>query len=389
MSYIPKKQGLGTYGCVYRPSFPCNKGKIPNTISKVFYDNNSAIKELEESEVIEDINTNNEFTIKPLDHCKINRSVIDENELLKCGPKWDKNIFTNIVYPDGGVDLYTYSSTIIKESQLFKILYNFVFVLKGLKKLDDSGYIHCDIKPQNMVYNEKINKLFLIDFGLMQKKKNLYRQTHIHRHPYLFYPPEFQLYGNIELINKHNIDYYRNINLSGTIQYWNKVSKLVDDNKYKFKYDIDNKRSTETLEGQKLLRPKVFKISDNEFTNKISSIIDIYSIGITMLILIANSKIKHIKNKSLLKNILNWITSVTQQDYKKRSTINEALENYEVIINNFPKEYNNTIKYNGVFVNIKSKSSSIKKKIHIDQNKILNPKTNRYVKKDGKKLMKK
>lgn len=381
MSSIPKKQGLGTFGCIYRPSFPCKKGKIPNTVSKIFYDDNSAIKEIKESKVIEDINTNNEFTIKPLDHCKINRNIIDENELLKCGPKWDKNIFTNIVYLDGGIDLYTYSSTITTESQLFKILYNFVFVLKGLRKLNENGYLHCDIKPQNMVYNEKINKLFLIDFGLMQKKKYIYKQTYIHRHPYLFYPPEFQLYGNIDLINNYNIGYYRNINLSGTIQYWNKVSKLVNDNVYDFKYDIDNKRSRE-----------ISKISDNEFTNKISSIIDIYGIGITMLILIANSKINYIKNKSLLKNILNWITFVTQQDYKKRSTINEALEDYEVIINNFPKEYINTIKYNGVFVNIKSKSSSIKKKKHNNENKILNPKTNRYVKKDGKigkKLMKK
>ena len=44
-----------------------------------------------------------------------------------------------------------------------------------LEKLHDIGYIHCDIKPDNIMignYNEdesEINKLYLIDMGISQR----------------------------------------------------------------------------------------------------------------------------------------------------------------------------------------------------------------------------
>jgi len=47
-----------------------------------------------------------------------------------------------------------------------------IYILKLLRKLHSIGYIHCDIKPDNIMVGDfnrdpkLINKLYLIDFGI-------------------------------------------------------------------------------------------------------------------------------------------------------------------------------------------------------------------------------
>jgi serine/threonine protein kinase len=50
-------------------------------------------------------------------------------------------------------------------------------LIKGLQFFRDSGIVHNDLKPQNILYDTKTNKLMFIDFGLMQTKKELIRTS--------------------------------------------------------------------------------------------------------------------------------------------------------------------------------------------------------------------
>lgn len=45
-------------------------------------------------------------------------------------------------------------------------------MLKGVKELNDLGYFHRDVKPENFVYSENKNKEYkikLIDFGFVKR----------------------------------------------------------------------------------------------------------------------------------------------------------------------------------------------------------------------------
>lgn len=50
-----------------------------------------------------------------------------------------------------------------------------IHILKLLERFHSIGYIHCDIKPDNILLGDystnpkMINKLFLIDFGISEK----------------------------------------------------------------------------------------------------------------------------------------------------------------------------------------------------------------------------
>ena len=44
-----------------------------------------------------------------------------------------------------------------------------VELLECLEKLHDAGYVHCDIKPDNVMISGTSGKAFLIDFGLAHK----------------------------------------------------------------------------------------------------------------------------------------------------------------------------------------------------------------------------
>jgi serine/threonine protein kinase len=362
----------GTYGCVFKPSFSCNSSKkYENTISKIFYSNIEANKEYNESSIISNINTKNEFTIKPIDKCVINKNKINKSELDKCGLKWQRDDnFSNIIYLDGGESLYDFK--INNEKTLLKILYNFTYVLKGLDKLNKKGFIHLDIKPDNIVYNYKTNRLYLIDFGLLRKINALYNDHEnifLLKYVYNYFPPEFQIFSNSNEIkkNKLTIKYYIDINTNDIKNnFWVKINTSFGYNNDKF--EIDNSIS------------KISNLSKKEITNLFGKKIDIYGLAISMLTIIVKSNVYYFQNKNLFKKILNWISNASNPNPYHRYDISEGLKEWYSIIDEFPENTKNILSpQESIFIPSKTKNNK-----ECPDDKILNPKTNRCVKKDGK-----
>jgi serine/threonine protein kinase len=161
--------GTGTYGIVYRPPIACNKKfKHKDIVGKVFSDKEDYIDEVNINKKVKAINSKNLFSIPLYQNCPEN---------------------LEIIYADGGKDLYDYMSD---ESNLHfhHIFKNMIYLLQGIKMLLKNNYVHQDIKLENIVFNGV--KLYLIDFGLMVKQNEIYKNDGFLKYTYLAYPPEYK-----------------------------------------------------------------------------------------------------------------------------------------------------------------------------------------------------
>ena len=84
----------------------------------------------------------------------------------------------------GGPDLKIFCKSKInqflktkKEEKSDKFWLEVHHLIKGLQFFRDNGIVHNDLKPQNILYDTKTNKLMFIDFGIMQTKAELIRTS--------------------------------------------------------------------------------------------------------------------------------------------------------------------------------------------------------------------
>ncbi len=151
--------GKGSFGCVFSPALTCEKEINKRAISKVFYDPEKALEEVEATKRIQDvIDPDNEFTVKTIEDCPIEKGVFD---LKACGSTWTKtpSIF-EIVYEFGGHDLASAPAT-----NLSNFFADTEPIFKGLVSMYASDISHNDIKTDNVLYDPKSHRMVLIDFG--------------------------------------------------------------------------------------------------------------------------------------------------------------------------------------------------------------------------------
>jgi len=165
--------GKGSYGTVYRPPIPCDKKfKHKAIVGKVFSEKADFEDEIEIASKIQKLNSSNKFSIPFYQTCPEN---------------------LEIIYGDGGKDLSEYLIAIKpanRSKELPAIMTKMKNLLEGINTLLENGYVHQDIKSQNIVYNGK--NIYLIDFGLMIKKSELYKNDSFLKYTYLAFPPEFK-----------------------------------------------------------------------------------------------------------------------------------------------------------------------------------------------------
>ena len=247
--------GKGAYGCVYNPPIPCKgstERRSDEYISKVMV-RREASKEMRESEVIREIDPDSEFALFGLDICPLDTVTVSEegcledcDHLVDFVSKPDKegnckvSRLSQLIMKNGGYSLdYKSSKNLFKIDpvNLLKPMYD-IFV--GIDKIKKAGYLHRDIKNPNLVYNEKLNKIYLIDFGLMEKIDETFA-TDLdwnHEHDYPWYPPDWNYIFNMnQLITSFTKNRWRNKKIPGKLsefifylgENWNKPQNNFDD----------------------------------------------------------------------------------------------------------------------------------------------------------------
>ena len=172
----------GGYGCVYKPSLHCengNKMDYNGKVSKIL-DNESAKVELSEYAIINSVDKDKKYFLGVPQKCKPDFET-NYRALKKCGlvnfmtQATDLNQFSLLIMPDGGLDLEKYAKLIThrpntKENntkmELFWLeAHN---IILGIKMFLEKGVTHFDLKGQNLLYDEKKNRINFIDFGIMK-----------------------------------------------------------------------------------------------------------------------------------------------------------------------------------------------------------------------------
>jgi len=191
----------GTYGCVFNPPIKCfrkkNVSAMTNAAGKIFDDDKSFKDEYNELKKIHKLDPKYKFTVPYIGHCKVHtKDFQPSDEADKCTRhiSQTKNKYTQLIYKFGGIDLnkyYKYPTRYFIHFEDFVRL--FLPVMEGIRRLGDKKIAHVDIKPENLLLDLSVPKIYLIDFGLITPFNMLKDETYFHDHEYPYYPPEFKV----------------------------------------------------------------------------------------------------------------------------------------------------------------------------------------------------
>ena len=196
----------GTYGCVFNPPIKCYRKKSTATLTdaagKLFDDDKAFKDEYNELKRIQKLDPTHEFTVPYIGHCKVHRKDFSpSDETDKCirhiSPSRDK--YTQMIYKFGGIDLNKYYKSPSKTFIYFEDLIGlFLPLMEGIQRMVAKRVAHIDIKPENILLDVSVPKIYLIDFGLITPFNMIKYETHFLDHEYPYYPPEFKVLSLLE-----------------------------------------------------------------------------------------------------------------------------------------------------------------------------------------------
>lgn len=214
--------GEGTYGCVHNPSLTCrNKPEISykNKVSKILK-TKDATTELNEYNKLKHADKNNDFYLGIPQECDVdyyNHNNINAIEKCQIGEDVLRSMdkYKLIIMGDGGINLKDYTEDLSKlqvsentkeKCELF--LLETLRLFKGLKVFEKNGLVHHDLKPQNIVYNEKTNRLNFIDFGLMVSRSKIIKEASAGKYGFALFhwsfPWELEFINSVSFKNLNN-----------------------------------------------------------------------------------------------------------------------------------------------------------------------------------------
>jgi serine/threonine protein kinase len=333
MPYISK----GAYGCAFFPHLKCTTGEEKkDAMGKIFSDNGALTEEQKISEIIQKLDPSNEFTIPFYESCTTDLSQADENDMIeKCSHTNalvdEGNTKTRqLLYHFGGVDLedIVQHFASYQKTHIDDFIHLLLPIIEGIIILQKHEYIHCDIKPSNILYDDKKGKLYLIDFGLLTKFKELPLNTGVTWFTYPYYPPEFKVYHHLVDMKDTPLNIIRTI-----------VNNFVAYDEVKFEAFLKQYcgiSATFTDVSTKLIQnaSKNLEQFKTDFTTQFVKKVDTYSLGITFLemcFVLEKSKIMRVRNRELFGAFMTTIIPrmIDFDPYKRADpqTILDAIKN--------------------------------------------------------------
>ena len=346
---IPDVIGQGTYGCVHKPQMKCKNKTRKNkmNVSKVMT-NKNADGELQEYKTIASVDTKKNLYLGQPTKCNIDEIELNRKAIAKCR---NKNLipskledYSLLIMKDGGKNLEQFANYVHKnwdntpgnkkKMELFWLETSRLFM--GLKVFQDNKILHHDLKHQNIVYNEKLNRLNFIDFGFMTKKDLIVQQaknslymlaTDFH----WSFPWEFAFinYDSYKYISK-------NSRTMKEREYY--VEQINNNCQYFFKSILPTNLTSDEyqLAIQKMLKQFYVMLIELEpkdyekFLNKSIDTFDSYGVGIALLYVL-NRTGKFIDNDLFEKLGYLFVNMVSPNVYSRYS-VDELLHQYENIM---------------------------------------------------------
>jgi serine/threonine protein kinase len=236
-------------------------------------------------------------------------------------------------------------------------------LLKGIKFFKDNGLVHNDIKPQNILFNMKTNKLVFIDFGLMRSKEEIIRLSKKSDNFLGIYHWSFPF--DCGLMNKNNWTNYKKISKDKKTAYKDQFSEMIINETKKNTFDISiktpasfnllfsyiNTNESSLTDATKYSYIEQFfngynnLITNNSYDNVLDRTIDsidVYGLGFTLQYIL---------------NCFNRQNVIDSTFFKRLSTFFHKMydfnpETREININNLINEYENILLETGILTRL-------------------------------------
>ena len=336
--------GEGSYGCVHKPSLICKDKdiKYKNKVSKLMKTENAEI-ELSEYDKIMEVDNNEDFFISKPEICVPKLTVKNLMSIEKCRDFNIINIddYSLLVIPDGGMDLNKFVENIKtmennkhNRDKIMEFWLSGHVLLKGIKEMLEKSIIHHDLKPGNIVYDPKTNKLKFIDFGFMDYTTNIIEKLGDSEHslarPYWYFPFELSLL-NRKVFNKvskskdkKRRSLFNNLiknKIYDTESHMEMFYLMVDDD------DVFIKENTQIFYNFFM---SLKKDQYNNYIEKTVNSIDIYGLGVSFLYVLNNCK--RLMDNHIWSDFRELFKTMISASLDIRPNIDELLQRYELIL---------------------------------------------------------
>jgi len=351
--------GEGSYGCVHKPSLECkyppSNINYKNKISKILM-KDDAMKEMDEYDTISKYDKTQKYFLGKPNNCDVKTTTQNIKAIQEC--KDGKDFIENIddtqllIMNYGGENLEAIAREFNKmkkteENVDFakKFLKEATHIFSAIEFLYKHKIVHHDLKPQNMVYNKKTNKIKLIDFGFTTYKHEIIHLSKISDNRlskcHWSYPLEINFYNQdkYKTFSKYSQqekdEYFKNIVNNLNIKEHHKCSTAFN---ILFYYIIDKKSSENEknkiinmyFNDYKKMLNSIVNGNYKEFLEKSIETLDLYGGAITFFLLLHN--MKHLLEKKLVNDLNDLFYHMITPDLFKRYTIKTAMSKYNEIL---------------------------------------------------------
>jgi len=371
--------GEGTYGCVHKPSLKCKDSpniSYDNKVSKLLRDKD-AKKELKEYDKVRNADKNNEYYLGVPENCDVDiRNVFNLKSIQKCkiGSDAIKNLtkYQLLIMGDGGINLEDYTKKMrewsvseMSEELCEKFLLESLRLFHGLKVFEEHGLVHHDLKPQNIVYNEKTNRLNFIDFGLMASRDKIIRQAKASKYDFALFHWSYP--WEVEFINKTEFDNVAGYPEAQEViikelknEITNEKGKYYDQSKHFFYYSLNRyatlseyqqECSNYVLGYERTIKENMKELKYPKFLEHSVCTIDVFGLGIALNYWFYQAK--RFLSVSLSNDLKALYGKMIEPELKYRPLIDEALKEMEEILtkNGILDKYNKKIRNSTVIDN--------------------------------------
>jgi len=335
-----KQIAYGSYGCIFNPQLLCKGQSVRGDGVSKLMDLEEALKELKEQTIVDSIDSEFTYHLRPPKMCDIGDLDPEEDALNECHLIKDINDYSDFVIlqmENGGVSIDAYLSNVTRTPSLRNVEHAKRFILgmenlfEGLVQFYDNDFIHFDLKTANIVYKEDENRFNMIDFGLSSSYKDinsLYkRRNFMFEAGYFITPMElwFIPNGPSSITNKSGLrDYYKG-------SWYEETNKRIATNDIYLEPLLDTIHSYSTTYNYNStnLLP-VYK--------EMVASVDTYSLGIVLveiLVSFSNKKFTYGGSEDIrhpfYRDVARLINEMIEPAYMKRISPVDALEEFRDI----------------------------------------------------------